>query len=585
MPHFLQAIFLLLEIFIKTYVIKSDSIMLHVEITGSPDSPAVIVTHGVTDNGASQRDLIRRLSSNFQVFAIDTLGHGLSPRFTPQQLQDPFAAATEELAKTVREILAYKASIHALPTPLIGFGHSMGGALLSKLATQMPNAFRLLVLEDPAWIEDDARAGYRARAEENIAWYDEIAADPAATLAAVRAERTSWPADEFTGWLDGKIHVDRDFIRTGVVTFTEPWQDVASALRVPTYVVTSEHPETLVDIPAARAIDNPHLHVVLVDNKSHSVRREDVEDYQRVINEIFAAEGITVTGPGNSTCTKNYIVRPELQSVIDQTPEQTTWDLASMRAAGDEAFRPDPSSAPDTITPAGARIFNPPADKAQENFGVERIHLVRIHGGGYVAGTAAQGDESNRAWAELGYTVLSPDYRLAPEYPYPIPVSDCLRDIHEIPRGEPIILMGDSAGAGLAYQMLQNLDRPLVGLVLLEPCIDGTLASRSYTAHAGGPIWTREASDVAWQHYGGASVSVAQTLQAYPNVPPTLIVVNPVDPLRDEGIALATDLVDAGIEVELHMLRGTIHGAMEAPGVCEVVKAWVLNLTRDVLGR
>lgn len=553
--------------------------MLHVEITGSPLSPAVVVTHGVTDNGASQRDLIRRLSTNFQVFAVDTLGHGLSPRFTPEQLQRPFEAATEALAETVREILAYKASIHALPTPLIGFGHSMGGALLSKLATQLPNAFRLLILEDPAWIDDDVRAGYRQAAEANIAWYDDIAADPAKTLAAVRAERTSWPVDEFSGWLDGKIHVDRNFIRTGVVTFPEPWQDVARALRVPTYVVTSEHPETLVDIPAARAIDNPQLHIVLVDNKSHAVRREDVDDYQRVINEVFAAEGIVAADPNETLHREgNFVVRPDLASVIEETPEQTTWDLESLRAAGAEAFRPDPAFAPDHITSAGTRIFNPPAGKARDAFGVERFHLVYIHGGGYVTGAANQMDEYCHSLAQLGFTVTAPDYRLAPEFSYPIPVTDCIQAIEDIPAAEPLIVMGDSAGGGLAYQAIQSLERDVAGLVLLEPCLDSTLASRSYQTHADGPIWTRTASAIAWQKYAGHSPSTQQMLAAHPNFPDTLVVVNSVDPLRDEGIALATDLVDAGISVELHMLRESIHGTTVCAGYDEAIKGWLVDL-------
>ena len=124
------------------------------------------------------------------------------------------------------------------------------------------------------------------------------------------------------------------------------------------------------------------------------------------------------------------------------------------------------------------------------------------------------------------------------------------------------------------------------GLVLLEPCIDPSLSTRSSSLFADGPIWTRRAAAGAWRHFFGLALATGEegkefeipealVESAFPKprehmrevgFPPALVVVNPVDPLRDEGIALATGLVDSGCIAELHMFAGTFHGSLSVPG-------------------
>ena len=94
-------------------------------------------------------------------------------------------------------------------------------------------------------------------------------------------------------------------------------------------------------------------------------------------------------------------------------------------------------------------------------------------------------------------------------------------------------------------------------------------------------MWTRRAAAGAWRHYFGVPLDAEVTIPlrlieaAFPKpsaefreegFPPALIVVNPVDPLRDEGIALATGLVDAGCIAEMYMFAGTFHGSLSMPG-------------------
>ena len=297
-------------------------------------------------------------------------------------------------------------------------------------------------------------------------------------------------------------------------------------------------------------------------------------------------------------------LRPELAPIIAETPEQTTWDLPAMRAGGD-ALLANPHEADSRVeVSARGRTFIP-ADLAED-----APLIISIHGGGYVAGRAAFDDAKNDELAtRFGAIIVSPEYRLAPEFPFPIPVDDCISALAEAVERfgyeRPIFVLGDSAGAGLAYSMVSRLyglaahvpqdeetaaqyeriSSMIKGLVLLEPCIDPSLSTHSSSLFADGPIWTRRAAAGAWRHFFGLALATeeegkksaipeALVESAFPKprehlravgFPPALVVVNPVDPLRDEGIALATGLVDSGCIAELHMFAGTFHGSLSVP--------------------
>lgn len=299
-----------------------------------------------------------------------------------------------------------------------------------------------------------------------------------------------------------------------------------------------------------------------------------------------------------------FFLRPELLPVIEATPEQTTWDLPAMRAGGD-ALLENPYEAINRLeVTARGRSFIP--DGLRDNAPI----LVSIHGGGYVAGRAAFDDAKNDELAtHFGAIVVSPEYRLAPEFPFPIPVDDCISALVEALERfgyeRPIFVLGDSAGAGLAYSMVSRLyglaaqvpqdkettaqyeriSSTIRGIVLLEPCIDPSLSTHSSSFFADGPIWTRRAAGGAWRHFFGLAQAKDETEKkseipdalielAFPkpreqmrlvSFPPALVIVNPVDPLRDEGIALATGLVDSGCIAELHMFAGTFHGSLSVP--------------------
>ena len=209
--------------------------------------------------------------------------------------------------------------------------------------------------------------------------------------------------------------------------------------------------------------------------------------------------------------------------------------------------------------------------------------LLTFHGGGYVAGRARFDDVHNIELAEyLGAIVLSADYRLAPEFPVDRSVADCRAALlYALERGRElgleVYVFGDSAGAGLAYYsvaelMTESAECPVAGMILFEPCLDPRCESESMQTHAAGPVWTAQANREAWALAAPSPALRAKLTEILDSpavaekMPRSLIVVNPIDPLRDEGLRLALRLADCGVPVEAHMYAGTFHGSLRVPG-------------------
>lgn len=210
-----------------------------------------------------------------------------------------------------------------------------------------------------------------------------------------------------------------------------------------------------------------------------------------------------------------------------------------------------------------------------------------VHGGGYMLGEARYEDPRNIdlitdfssalcADKSRGVITISPEYRLAPEHPFPAGRDDVLTALKETTRrhrGTPLFLMGDSAGAGLVYQALQALeDEELArvsGVLALEPCLNPLLVSASSYDYRDAPVWPQPTATISWDHYQAGG---AQPWQVCPPMgrdrrpfPPIYVAVNTADLLRDEAVSWAWDLVRSGVAVDLHSFAGTVHGWSTVP--------------------
>lgn len=259
--------------------------LAHYEV-GDPRNPMVVCVHGVCDVSAQWADLMQRLADRYFLIAFDSLGHGLSPRYTQAELATPGDAAMDTLAQA----LEFQEHLHGKRAAVIA--HSMGAAISSKLAAHRPELFAGLLLEDPAWLNDQQRAGYLSRSAEQVALSTIWRGDPVKNLKDNVHLRPHWSSTSHTAWAYGKTLVDPRLIATGVVSFPEPWEEVAAAITVPTVVITSDTDSVLVGKTGAAAIAqlaNPAINVEIIPGTSHTVRLDAPEEFYATVNQHLSA--------------------------------------------------------------------------------------------------------------------------------------------------------------------------------------------------------------------------------------------------------------------------------------------------------
>ena len=199
--------------------------------------------------------------------------------------------------------------------------------------------------------------------------------------------------------------------------------------------------------------------------------------------------------------------------------------------------------------------------------------MMYLHGGCYVLGSAATYRELIGGLSmATGIRVLAPDYRLAPEHPFPAAVDDALA-VYRWLLGtgiEPghVVIAGDSAGGGLALVTLvalRDAGDPLpAGAVLLSPWTDLTCSGDSYASRAeSDPLFTREALvSLAAQYLTGADPTSGLASPIYADLkglPPLLIHVGSDEVLLDDATRLAERARAAGLDVELRVWDGMWH--------------------------
>jgi acetyl esterase len=203
-------------------------------------------------------------------------------------------------------------------------------------------------------------------------------------------------------------------------------------------------------------------------------------------------------------------------------------------------------------------------------------NVLWLHGGGWVICDLDTHDAMCRMLANSsGCRVIAVDYRLAPEHPFPAPIEDCwdaLQWVAERYADMPLILGGDSAGGDLAAVCaMRARDRrgPALALqVLVYPVTDHDLTTPSYVEHGSGPETFLTKNEMAWfwHHYvsdpQARANPEASPLRAadFSMLPSAIVITAGYDPLRDEGIAFAERLRDAGGEVAHQHYDDMIHG-------------------------
>jgi acetyl esterase/lipase len=283
------------------------------------------------------------------------------------------------------------------------------------------------------------------------------------------------------------------------------------------------------------------------------------------------------------------------RSELEGTPSLEA--LAQGGAELEEMLVPGPDGAPDVslliIRPPGVRGLVP--------------GLVHAHGGGMVMGNNRTGLETMIGWVtDPGLVIVSVEYRLAPEHPFPAGVEDCYAGLawtaeHAAELGidaRRLIVGGGSAGGGLAAAcslMARDRGGPvLAGQMLIYPMLDDRAATGSGRELDGEGIWDSGSNRTAWtmllgdqRGRGGVSPYAAPARATdLSRLPPAYLELGSVETFRDEDLGYAQRIWGAGGSAELHVWPGGYHafdliapGSALARAALEVRLAWLRRIT------
>lgn len=205
--------------------------------------------------------------------------------------------------------------------------------------------------------------------------------------------------------------------------------------------------------------------------------------------------------------------------------------------------------------------------------------LIYYHGGGFVIGNIETHDSTCRRLANKSRCqVISIDYRLSPEHPFPAPIDDGVAAFRHIrdnaasfaADSKRLAVGGDSAGGAIAAVVCQVLrdsgEQGPAFQMLIYPATDSSKQSASRAAFAEGYFLTRDLMDWFWKAYVPAGTDLADLrlspllAKDFKGLPPAFVLTAGYDPLRDEGRAYADRLIEAGIKTTYVNYPGTIHG-------------------------
>lgn len=298
------------------------------------------------------------------------------------------------------------------------------------------------------------------------------------------------------------------------------------------------HPDRLADL-------DPELREVVAEVETLGVppwHALSVESARRIEDELFGGDG---SGDDDSTGA-DPDAAPPVASTLDLSIDGPDGDALPIRV-----YRPGETAAPT---------------------------LVFFHGGGWCLGTLDSADDlARRLCRRIGAVVVSVDYRLAPEHPFPAAVDDAIRALRwtrehagEFGGNGVVGVAGSSAGGNLAAAAslaIPDGEAPAVQ-TLLYPIAGRDFGTDSYEANADGPLLTRADMRRFWREYLRSDVDAANPYAAplradestLATSAPAVVVTGERDPLRDDGAAYVARLADAGVDAEQLDYEGMCHG-------------------------
>jgi acetyl esterase len=277
------------------------------------------------------------------------------------------------------------------------------------------------------------------------------------------------------------------------------------------------------------------------------------------------AAGTTVAAASDPPASRMGTLNPEIQQILEAFPEdgppahEVPIDMARAAHLAETESLAGPGVPVAQVhdgTAGGVptRVYEPEGARGT---------VAYLHGGGWVMGTRDSVDAVCRALAtEAQARVVSIEYRLAPEHPFPAALEDALRAVDAL--DGDLVIAGDSAGGNLAAVVARKRPERIKLQLLVYPVTDAGLNTPSYGEFDEFGL-TAAGMRRFWGLYlnGGEGLDPdASPLRAgdLAGLPPAYILTASHDVLRDEGEAYAQALRESGVEVALTRVEGTVHG-------------------------
>lgn len=283
-------------------------------------------------------------------------------------------------------------------------------------------------------------------------------------------------------------------------------------------------------------------------------------------------------------------VQPYMET-LSKTPKRAVGDTEGRRAGGDTLF--------DLIMPAWPSMDD--VEKTSTTVKAQDGHEIPVtifrksgssklsgpgvlycHGGGYISLSVAHYQKVLEYYvSKSGVPVFAPDYRLAPEHPYPTAIEDCysclewLGEEAKSQNVDPsrIAVLGDSAGGGIAAGLAimardKGLSPPLARQMLIGSMLDDRSTLRKQPAIDSMATWRTDDNITGWQAYLRSHTASANGVSPYAapsrvedvsGLASLYLEVPDIDIFRDENVTYATRIAQANIETEVHVWSGVPH--------------------------
>ena len=265
--------------------VEANGIRLHYTRTGG-DKPALVLAHGVTDDGLCWAPLAEALAADHDVIMVDARGHGRS-----DSAADGYGPGSQ--ARDLAEVIAAL----GLPKPAV-LGHSMGAATALALAGLSPDLPSAIVLEDPpawwtGWHTSPDGVERRAQMRERFIGLKRRSREE--LLTAQRAEQPGWADAELERWADAKQRFSPNVLRVFDADNTSDvdWPAVLPRIVCPALLITADPAlggiVTEESAAALRALV-PQLEIAHVPRAGHNIRRDQFGPYLEIVRAFLARQ-------------------------------------------------------------------------------------------------------------------------------------------------------------------------------------------------------------------------------------------------------------------------------------------------------